>query len=215
MEALRRLFDTDDPEVKRYVLNGLWDEPGGNPEMATCIVDLALEGAGHPSPGVRTEACWVMMNQAGWQTDVSRAVEPLLGLLQDPDPNVRRQAANAVGHLGKQKYSLPTAIPLLQDNLGHGEHQVRQAAAWALWQLSRKKHDIGAAVGALVALLKEPEDVGDLKNNAVGALLHHAGKSPENEECVREAVRAAAPLSPAGKSPARLLEKLGLSTPVP
>ncbi len=211
VEGLRRLFDTDDPEVKRYVLNALWDTPGGQAEVAACIVDLALEGAGHPAPEVRTEASFVFMNQAGHKTDVSRAVEPLHGLLRDPDPNVRRQAAYAVGHLGKQKYSLPTAIPLLRDNLEHPERQVRESAAWALWHLSRKKHDIGEAVEALVGLLKEPEDVGDLMKNAAGALLHHAGKSPENEERVREAVRAALPLTPEAKSPARLLEQLGLS----
>jgi len=88
-------------------------------------------------------------------------------------------------------FSLPVffllGVPILIQSL----RQVRQAAAWAAWQLSRKKHDIGSLVASLVRLLQEPEDIGDLKKNAVGALLSHVAKSPQNAAQVREAVSKA------------------------
>lgn len=205
---LRALYASDDPRTRDYVLNALWSEPGENPEMGPCIVDLALQGAADPDPKVRTQACSVFQNQAGWGVDVSRAVEPLHGLLQDPDPNVRRQAACAVGNLAKKRYALAGTLPLLTDNLAHPERQVREHAAWALWQLSRCKHDIGEAVAAL-ARLPEEEDIGNLHKNAVGALLHHAAKSPENRALVEQTVRAAG-FVPHSKPATRLLATLAL-----
>lgn len=205
--SLRSLYATDDAPTRRYVLNALWSEPGENPEMATCIIDLALQGAVDSDPGVRTEACSVFQNQSGWGVDVSRAVEPLHALLQDDDPNVRRQAACAVGNLSKKRYCLAETLPLLAANLDHPEGQVRNYAAWALWQLSRHKVDIGSTVPALVERLAQNDDYWDVQKNAAGALTHHAKKSPEATEQVREAVRAAG-LVPHSKPAAKLVELL-------
>jgi len=85
LTLLQNLYALDDPQVKGAVLNGLWGEPGASPEMGPGIVALAIEGAAHLIPGVRTEACYVFQNLSAWRVDVTAALGPLLLLLDDPE----------------------------------------------------------------------------------------------------------------------------------
>jgi hypothetical protein len=72
------------------------------------------------------------------------------------------------------------------DRHGH----VRESAAWALWQLSRYQHDIGLAVPELVSILVSKDEYKKPRQNAAGALLHHAQKSATSLAGVRSAVKA-------------------------
>lgn len=206
LAAIRRLYAVDDAAVQRSTLNALWD-PGCH-GLGPGIVALAVDAATHPDAGVRTEACWVLMNQAGYKSDVSTGVEPLLHLLSDPAASVRRQSAYAIGHFAKSgKHDLTAHLPGLCRNLTDPDRNVRTAAAGALWQLSRKRYDIAAAAPGLVALLALKDDVGAQCKNAVGALLHHVGKSPEHARAVAAAV-CNADLDRENKTVRRLLEAL-------
>ncbi|MGV3724319.1 MAG: HEAT repeat domain-containing protein [Actinomycetota bacterium] len=206
LPALQRLYAIEDNGVKRSTLNALWDPK--TPEMGRGIVEMAVSATEHPDAGVRTEACWVLMNQAGYKSDVAAAVEPLRRLLADPAPSARRQSAYALGHLAKNgKHDLTPHLPGLCRSLTDPDRSVRTAAAWTIWQLSRKRYDIASAVPGLVALLALKDDVGDQYKNAVGALLHHARKSPERADAVAVAV-AAADLDRDNKTVRRLLDEL-------
>ncbi|MBI3864632.1 MAG: hypothetical protein HY290_22365 [Planctomycetia bacterium] len=188
---VQTLFAVDDAEVQESVLNAPWGEPGANPQMGPGIVQLAVQGAVHPSPGVRTEACYVFQNQCAWKVDVSSAVAPLQTLLDDQIPRVRHQAAFAVGNLAKRKYDMSSHVVPLRRNLKHEVNFVRDASAWALWQLSRHKHDISSAVPDLVELLTDDDESDRPRKNAAGALLHHARKSAGSAREVNKAVSRA------------------------
>jgi HEAT repeat protein len=206
LAAIGRLYAVDDPGVQRSTLNALWD-PGPH-GLGPGIVALAVEATSHPDAGVREEACWVLMNQAAYKSDVAAGVEPLLRLLADPAASVRRQSAYAIGHVAKNsKPDLTPHLAGLSRNLTDPDYNVRIAAAWTLWQLSRKRYNLAVSVPQLVALLALKDDVGDQYKNAVGALLHHVRKSPENARAVAAAV-AGADLDRENKTIGRLLDEL-------
>jgi hypothetical protein len=190
LKNLRKLFAINDAEVKQSVLNALWEEPGSNPQMGPGIVQLAIQATDDPSPGVRTEACYVFQNQCAWGVDVSGAVTPLQSLLNDRSNRVRHQAAYAVGNLAKGKYDVSRNVAPLRRNVRHRDTYVRESSAWALWQLSRHKHEIGSAVPELVQLLTDDEEWDGPRKNAAGALLHHARKSAANAKQVNERVKS-------------------------
>jgi hypothetical protein len=191
LAKLQQLFAIDDSDVRESVLNALWGEPGSNPQMGPGIVQLALQAAAAPAPGMRTEACSVFQNQCAWGVDVSAALAPLQVLLADPVPRVRHQAAFAVGNLAKRKYDMSQHMAQLRRNIRHADVFVRDAGAWALWQLSRHKHDIGPAVPELVEMLTDNEEWSGPRKNAIGALLHHARKSTYNAQLVEQCVSRA------------------------
>ncbi len=186
LDPLERLYATGDALVKQNVLNALWSEAG--PGAGPRIVALALDGATHADPAVRTEACYVFMNQAGYGVDVSSAIGPLETLLQDDVPRVRQQAAYATGNLAKRKYDVSSLLPQLRRNTNHKDFYARVSAAWALWHMSRYKHNIAAAVPELARLLADDHEQDEGRKNAAGALLHHARKSPENTKQVTTAL---------------------------
>ena len=207
LKSLQKLYADDDIEVKASVLNALWSQPGSNPEMGPGILQLAIDGANHASPAVRTEACYVFQNQCGWKVDVSVAVAPLLRLLSDDSDRVRSQAACAVGNLARGKYDMSEHVSQLGHNARREDISVRNYSAWALWQISRSKHDIGVAVPELVQLLADNDDWNDPRKNAAGALLHHAKKSTENREQVMQCL-GVVQLDPKYKEIRRLQEGL-------
>jgi len=213
LPSIQRLYAAGDAPSKRMTLNALWDP--GSPEVGRGIVELAVSAAQHPDAGVRTEACWVLMNLAAHKLDVATGLEPLGQMLSDPDASVRRQSAYALGHVAKHsRHDLTAHIPGLARNLTDPDRNARVAAAWTLWQLSRKRHDIAAAVRGLIELLELKEDIGDQYKNAVGALLHHARKSPEHAEAVAAVVREA-DLDRENKTVLRLLNELSVSPSPP
>lgn len=75
----------------------------------------------------------------------ARALEPLLGLLNDPQVTVRSDAARALGMLGHR-----AAVPALTAALGDPLSAVRSFAARALGEL-----DASAAAPALIELLTD------------------------------------------------------------
>ena len=206
LTLLQNLYALDDPQVKGAVLNGLWGEPGASPEMGPGIVALAIEGAAHPAPGVRTEASFVFQNQCAWGVDVTAALGPLLRLLGDPEWRVRHQAAYATGNVAKRKYDLTPHIAPLTLNLAHENLFVRAASAWALRQLSRR-HNIAPAIGALAHILASDDDYNAPRKRAAGALLYHARKSAENLKAVKGNL-ASVSLNPNYKEVARFLKQL-------
>jgi hypothetical protein len=189
LKAIRRLFATDDDTIKASALDAVCGEPTANPQLGPGIVELAIEGARHPSAPVRTAACVVFQNQAAWGVDVSAAIGPLRSLLADRSKWVRHQAGYAAGNLAKGKYDLSPLLAQLRRNLKHNDQFVHGPSAWALWQMSRSKHDIGPAVPELVQSLKHDEDWEEPRRNSAGALLHHAKKSADNAQQVRRCVR--------------------------
>ncbi len=62
-----------------------------------------------------------------------RVVEPLLGILDDSNPWVRRYAADALGKIGDQKATAP-----LVKNLNDPDLEVRWATAEALRMLVKR-----------------------------------------------------------------------------
>jgi HEAT repeats len=189
IQRLEQLYAHNNPEVKQYVLNASWGAPGDHPEMGAAIVRMAMDGMQHPSPEVRTEACSVIQNQAGWKVDVSPTVAPLLCLLEDESDRVRMQAACAVGNLARRKYELSAFVAPLGHNVRHKDILVRNYSAWALWQMSRNKINIQDAVPELVQQLTDNDDSRAARKNAVGALIHFASRSPQNREQVRSCLQ--------------------------
>jgi HEAT repeat protein len=209
LAQLQELYAGGDAVIRRAVLNGLWGEPHASPEMGPGIVALAIAAMSYPAPGVRAEACSVVQNQAAWGVDVTPALEPLLGLLRDPDGNVRRMACYATGNVGRRRrrYDLAAHLPELSGLLYDPDIYVREPAAWALWRLSAGKRDIGTAVPALADALAGRDEYEGPRKQAAGALLHHARKSPKNAEAVRRAVEVM-PLERERKEVRRFLEQL-------
>ena len=207
LAGIQALYAGGDAAIQEAVLNGLWGEPHASPEMGLGIVALAVEGMSHPAPGVRNEACCVVQNQCAWGVDVTPALEPLLGLLRDPDWIVRRMACYATGNVGRRRYDLSAHLPELIHLLYDPNYQVKEPAAWALRRLSAGKRDIGIAVPGLAIVLADRDEYNGPRKQAAGALLHHARKSPENADAVRRAV-ATVPLDREQREVWRFLEQL-------
>jgi hypothetical protein len=205
--GLRRIYALDGPEVKESVLDALGSNPGASSDMGSVIIELALDGTKSIAPGVRTVACRVIQDQCGWDVDVSTADTPLLKLLRDKTPGVRRQAAYAVGNLARSKYDMSKHIEALRQNTRHVDLYVREANVWALWQLSRSKHDIAEAVPELARLLGVDEEYDEARKKAAGALLHHARKSATNAADVIAHVKQVR-IDPSQKALKRFLEQL-------
>ncbi len=74
-----------------------------------------------------------------------QAVDPLIALLEDPDPSLRQIAASTLGRIGS-----PRAVDALIESLKDKNSNVRWDAAHALGQIKSEK-----AVGPLITMLKD------------------------------------------------------------
>lgn len=207
LPALQRQYASDHAEVKQGTLGALTGKPRAGSETGPGVVRLALEGCSHPAPGVRAEACRVLMNQCAWKIEVSEGREPLLALLSDPNAEVQQAATAAVGHLALHKYDMTPHILPLCANLAHEKSWMQDISAWALWSLSRARHDVSAAVPPLLTLLWTEQEWNGPQRRAAGALLHYAKKSAANAAALREALREFDG-RPAPKEAAKLLSYL-------
>ena len=89
----------------------------------------------------RAQAAWALGNAGS-----TRAVEPLLGRLADPDPAVRGLAAWALGEIGDRRAFAPLVAAL-----GDGDSDVREMAVLGLAALGDRR-----AVVALASLTQDP-----------------------------------------------------------
>lgn len=80
------------------------------------------------------------------------AVPELVRMLQDPDPALRRQAADVLARIGPRAGA---AVPQLTLALDDADPQVRRSAARALGQIGP---DAAAAVPTLMRILREDEE---------------------------------------------------------
>jgi len=74
-----------------------------------------------------------------------QAVDPLIGLLKDPDPSLRQIAASTLGRIGS-----PRAVDALIESLSDKDSNIRWDAARALGQIRPEK-----AVEPLITMLKD------------------------------------------------------------
>jgi HEAT repeat protein len=119
----------------------------------------------------------------------SRAVEPLIERLEDPDWKMLTAAALGLGLIG-DKRAVPALFPLL-----HYPHwRVRHAAAWALIELGASDARL---VAAIEQLAREPE--------AEEHEAHMAGRRTELEEMTRHARAMGDPAPKPGLAIAELL----------
>ena len=148
---------------QRIRLNAQWalaDQADGTAKL----LDAALKSG---DPLARLHGIWGLSHVArrvGYKTPAAEAqwLAPLLGLLTDPDAEVRAQTAKALGE-GKVGDALQPLLNSLKDeNL-----RVRFFAAQSLGKLSRPE-----TAQALVELLRENADKDEfLRHAAVGALV--------------------------------------------
>jgi HEAT repeat protein len=116
---------------------------------------------------VRTSACWVLSRLGD-----EAAIPFLSEALRSAEPNVRKSAAYALGHLKH-----PDAIPPLAKTLAEdGDNEVRTAVAYALGYLGDSQ-----ALEPLVQILQNPEEPSRLRGMTAEALANigdHAAVGP-------------------------------------
>lgn len=84
--------------------------------------------------------------------DPNAAVPQLTMLLHDPDADIRRTAAQALGKIGNSR-----AVGALIEGVSDQDPSVRESAAWALGRLSDADEAVRNLAGApLVGLLEDP-----------------------------------------------------------
>lgn len=136
------------------------------------------------------------------------AADEVLKALHDPQPRVRRQAANAIARLGDPRATAelihqieehpdlleeemivalgslgdPAAIPVLLQTLRSPRSLLRRAAAHALGRIGERSD---AVVSALASAVRDPADV-DLRRAALQTL--RILEAVETEEVIRSAV---------------------------
>jgi hypothetical protein len=97
------------------------------------------------------------------------AVDPLIALLEDPNPETRREAARALGQVGP-----PQAVGPLLAKLSDGEVNVRFAVIEALGRIRS-----GEAIGPLVTILESGvKDVSRLAAVALGRIGSESAVEP-------------------------------------
>ncbi len=107
---------------------------------------------------IRTSACWVL-SRLGDET----AIPSLSEALHSIEPNVRKSAAYALGHIKHPDAIPPLATTLAEDS----DNEVRTAAAYALGYLGNPQ-----ALDPLVKILQNPEEPPRLRGMTAEALAN-------------------------------------------
>ncbi len=170
LPALRELFSRGGPELRGAVGQILWQVLADDPAARLAF---ARELAADPDPAVRTRAVYLAADDA-WVIVKDRDL--LLGLLDDPDREVRLAGIHALDSLGPDARE---ALPRLIDLLADPERDVRLAAIRALGRLGPAGRD---AVSALEELASSADL--ELRRELEGALADIAGTAEEEEEGV-------------------------------
>lgn len=123
LEILLEALTSEDPSLRIAAVAGLDGLDSGR------VVEPLIGALRDPSVGVRELAAMSL-----GEVNDSRAVEPLIGALEgDPDPSVRRAAAESLSFLGR-----PRAAEALRRVASRGLEEdafVRDIVAHALWRL--------------------------------------------------------------------------------
>ncbi len=120
-----------------------------------------IEALSHEHPGVRSAVARAVAQIARQSGRAGAATPALIERLLDPDPNVRRIAAQALGQI-KDAQAAPGLIERLWDEYP----DVRRAAAWALGEIE----DSQAASSLLQALGDSEVSVQEAAAEALGKL---------------------------------------------
>ena len=107
------------------------------PLLAACILLLT---------GLSPAGCIISTNYT--EPIPEKAIPLLLKILEDPEPEQRRTAAQSLGKIGR-KAALPALIKAVKDS----DHRVRREAAWALGMIG---DDSEATRLSLISLLFDP-----------------------------------------------------------
>jgi HEAT repeat protein/predicted O-methyltransferase YrrM/protein-S-isoprenylcysteine O-methyltransferase Ste14 len=195
---LRLMFKKPYPERKREIVAVLAFYAALLLGISAIYGGLVPRREARPSPSMRTiEDLARVLKDAGDRGEKRRAagllaeigepaMEPLLALLGDRDPNVRAYSAGALGTIDSERVVSPL-IALLRD----GDPYVRRTAAEALGRTGSSR-----AVDPLIAALEDP--AGDMASAAARALgrIKHPDVVPHLIEVLRrpewKAVDAAA-----------------------
>ena len=89
---------SDDPVVRREALRSIGKLKERAPLDARAVLPLLIDGASDPDPGVRDASrppIWASSTK-----EASNAVEALIAGLKDPEADVRRSSATALGSFG-------------------------------------------------------------------------------------------------------------------
>jgi HEAT repeat protein len=143
---------------------------------ATVIAGLIRALSAHDNAGARNSAIEALVQIGG------PAVAPLLGMIETPDPDVRKFVVDILGDIRD-----PQAVPALVDRLQDSDENIRVAAAEALGKIRDRR-----AVDALLACLTRydqgwldyaaAEALGEIGDErALGPLLAALGRSSLRE----------------------------------
>jgi HEAT repeat protein len=184
---LRLMFHKPYPERKREIVAVLAVYGALLLGISAFYGGLVPRREARPSPSKQTiEDLARVLKDAGDRGEKRRAagllaemgepaMEPLLGLLGDRDPNVRAYSARALGTIKSERVVSPL-IALMQD----GDSYVRRTAAEALGRTGSSR-----AVEPLIAALQDP--AGDMASAAARALgqVKHPDVIPPLIEALR------------------------------
>jgi HEAT repeat protein len=116
-------------------------------------------------------------------TDPGTVVPRLVELLRDPEPEVRRTAAQALGKIADPG----TATPLV-DSLSDPDPLVRKYSAWALGNIGEPALK-AAGLPLVKALGDSSEEVKEAAAQALGGVVSSAGAGQSLVELVMDALR--------------------------
>lgn len=100
LPQVRHLLDDPDPGVRGAAITGLIRDGGLDGVVMAAGALKAL--IAHPDPGMRARAAAVLGD-----IGIQNFYQPLLGLMSDPAPEVRRSAVQAAGKLRSHEFILP------------------------------------------------------------------------------------------------------------
>jgi HEAT repeat protein len=142
-------FSEDDAFTKALTWMGVKSPepdpcPVNDPDMLPVLLSLVDD----PNFWVRREVAYSL----GFHPRSAEASESLIGLLDDPVPNVREYAAMAFGNL---KIPCNAAIPKLREHLDDKDEHCRVHSAYGLWRATQARDEKS------VRILREGLHAGD------------------------------------------------------
>jgi HEAT repeat protein len=182
----------DDPVARAATIAALGQQPALAPGDADA---LSAAAASDPDGRVRAAALGALFRRAS----TARVARAWRDAIADPDPGVRRRAAELAPDLARRQPGSPPTTVLVA-RLDDGEVTVVEAAAWALGELPDRSEVAAAALSALARAHPDPlareaavAALGARGDEAgLAAIVHACGDIPAVR---RRAVLALAPFT--------------------